>query len=107
MPVIRPMREDDADAAIELAIVTFDAYARARGEPREPLPDPALHRPRYVDLIRRDPASAWAAEEDGRLIGAALAIRREDVWGLSLLVVHPEFQSGGLGRELLRRAHDY
>jgi GNAT superfamily N-acetyltransferase len=107
MPVIRPMREDDADAAIELSVVTFEAYARSRGEPPEPRPDPVTARPRYTDLIRRDPAGAWVAEQDGRLVGCAIAIRREDVWGLSLLVVDPARQSAGLGRELLRRAHAY
>jgi GNAT superfamily N-acetyltransferase len=107
VPQIRPMREDDADAAIELAVVTFEAYAHSRREPPDPRPDPAAVRPRYTDLIRRDPAGAWVAEHDGRLVAAALAIRREDVWGLSLLVVHPDFQSAGLGRELLGRAHAY
>ena len=32
---------------------------------------------------------------------------REGVWGLSLLVVAPDAQSSGVGRELLARARDY
>ena len=36
------------------------------------------------------------------MVGAALALVREGVWGLSLLVVRPEHQSHGLGRALLR-----
>ena len=47
------------------------------------------------------------AEEDGRVIGGALAIEREGVWGLSLLVVRPDHQSSGVGRALLERAHEY
>ena len=32
---------------------------------------------------------------------------REGVWGLSLLVVRPDAQSSGVGRELLDRAYEY
>lgn len=107
MPEIRPMREPDADAAHALAFETFEAAGRALGLPPEERPDSVLSRPRYVDLIRRDPGGAWVAEQDGEIVGCALAIRRDDVWGLSLLVVHPQLQSAGLGRELLQRAHAY
>jgi GNAT superfamily N-acetyltransferase len=107
MPEIRPMREQDARGVFDLAVETFDAYARERNEPPEPRHDFDDVRPRYVDLVRRDRDGAWVAVADGRLVGCAMAIRREDVWGLSLLIVHPDLQSAGLGRELLRRAHAY
>ena len=105
--MIRPMCEDDADAAHTLAVETFEAYARARNEQPEPRPDPATVRPRYVNLARTDAEGCWVAEEDGRLTGCAISIMREGVWGLSLLVVRPERQSAGLGRRLLERAHAY
>ena len=41
------------------------------------------------------------------MIGAALAIEREGVWGLSLLVVLPDHQSSGIGRALLERTLEY
>jgi GNAT superfamily N-acetyltransferase len=107
MPVIRPMREEDVDAAHALSVETFEAYSRGRGEEPEPPPDPVAVRPRYRDLVRRDPDGVWVAEQDGRLAGCAIAIRREGIWGLSLLIVHPELQSAGIGGELLRRAHAY
>ena len=47
------------------------------------------------------------AERDGTVVGCSLAIVREGVWGLSLLVVSPDAQSSGVGRELLARARDY
>ena len=47
------------------------------------------------------------AERDGEVVGGALAIVREGVWGLSLLVVRPDAQSSGAGRELLARAFAY
>jgi GNAT superfamily N-acetyltransferase len=105
--MIRPMQAGDVDATIELAQVTFDELARSRGEALDPRQDVARVRPRYANLVRSDPAGAWVAERDGRLTGAAIALLREGVWGLSLLVVHPEHQSDGVGRGLLERAHEY
>ena len=47
------------------------------------------------------------AEADGQLVGAALAIVRGGLWGLSLLVVLPEHQSAGVGRALLAQALEH
>jgi hypothetical protein len=47
------------------------------------------------------------AERDGALAGVALALLREGLWGLSLLVVDPPAQGEGAGRELLARAWAY
>src|SRR3954464_7442804 len=105
--MIRPMREEDVDEAHELAMTTFDAYSLARGEEPEPRPDRATIPPRYLHPLRTDPGGCWVAEEDGRLTGCAIALVREGVWGLSLLVVPPDHQSGGLGRELLQAAWRY
>jgi predicted N-acetyltransferase YhbS len=107
MPELRPMRADDVDAVHELNVETFEALARSHGEVPEPRPDPALAKLRYRDLAAADPDGAWVAEHDGELVGCALALRREDVWGLSLLIVRPDLQSEGLGRALLRRTHEY
>src|SRR4051794_3417618 len=98
MAELRPMLEDDVPAAHELNVETFEALSRSRNEPVEPRPDPALAHVRYRHLVRTDPGGAWVAERDGEIVGCALALRREDVWGLSLLVVHPDLQSAGLGR---------
>jgi Acetyltransferase (GNAT) domain len=62
---------------------------------------------RIRHVARTDPGGAWAAELDGALVGAALALVREGLWGLSLLVVHPAAQSGGIGRALLERCLSY
>lgn len=70
-------------------------------------PDPSVGAIRVRHLLRTDPAGSIAAEAAGRLVGAALAIMRDGVWGLSLLVVHPAHQSAGLGRRLLAAALDY
>jgi hypothetical protein len=62
---------------------------------------------RINQLIDRDPGGAWVTEHNGQLSGAALAIDRDGLWGLSLLVVDPGHQSAGLGRKLLARSLEY
>ena len=62
---------------------------------------------RIGHLQRTDPGGAWVAEDDGSILGVALALVREGVWGLSLFGVHPEHQSKGIGRRLLDAALRY
>lgn len=63
--------------------------------------------PRIRHLRETDPGGAWVAEHDGHLVGVALALLREGVWGLSLLAVAEAQQGRGVGRDLLRAAHSY
>jgi GNAT superfamily N-acetyltransferase len=107
MPDLRPMREDDAAAVHDLAVRCFDDLADRQGLPRDPPPDAQAARIRHRHLVRTDPGGCWVAERDGTLTGAALSIRREGLWGLSLLIVEPQAQSGGVGSALLRRASEY
>jgi GNAT superfamily N-acetyltransferase len=63
---------------------------------------------RIGHLIATDPGGAWTAtDEDGTVIGGALALRREDLWGLSLLIVRSDRRSGGHGRALMQAAVAY
>ena len=62
---------------------------------------------RLAHLIELDPAGAWAAEEDGRLVGLSLALVRDGLWGLSLLAVEAGLQARGIGRALLEAALSY
>ncbi len=107
MSALRPMRREDALPVHELAARTFAELEERLHEPPSPPqpPEPALVR--FHQLLERDPGGAWVAERDGQLIGAAVAIDRDGLWGLSLLVVDPAHQSGGLGRELLSRSLAY
>jgi GNAT superfamily N-acetyltransferase len=102
------MREADIPAVHELAGETFADLDRRMGEEPRPPRDPAPAYVRFRHLLRTDPGGAWVAErEDGALAGCAVALVREGIWGLSQLVVRPREQSAGLGRALLRRAHEY
>jgi GNAT superfamily N-acetyltransferase len=107
MADLRPMREEDVPAVHDLNVLTFEALDVSRGETPGPRPDPAMAHIRYRHLLETDPDGAWVATEHGEVVGCALALRREDVWGLSLLIVRPDVQSSGVGSALLRRAHAY
>lgn len=97
--MIRPLLPADVPAA---RAVTYDALL-ALGEPMpEQTPEVvARNEARIAHLQQTDPASAWVAEEDGRVVGCALALVREGMWFLSLLMVDAAQQSKGVGRELL------
>lgn len=109
MPVsYRPMREHDLRDAFDLQVRSFVDLDRRRGiEDAGPLPDPDIALIRFRRLLEADPGGAWVAERDGALAGVALALLREGLWGLSLLVVDPPAQGEGAGRELLARAWAY
>jgi GNAT superfamily N-acetyltransferase len=104
---VRPMEPSDVAAAFAVSVAAFDDLARRRGEPAEPPTPLSFARIRVGRPLATDPGGAWVAERDGEVVGAALAIIREGVWGLSLLVVRPDAQSSGAGRELLARAYAY
>jgi GNAT superfamily N-acetyltransferase len=101
------MRRKDDVAIHQLSVVTFADLSRRLNEPPSPPPPlmPAIVR--IQQLFERDPGGAWVAEDDGRLVGAALALDRAGLWGLSLLVVLPDYQSQGVGRALLDRSLEY
>jgi GNAT superfamily N-acetyltransferase len=107
MSALRPMVREDALAVFELSVRTFAELAERFHEPPPPAPQPARALVRLHHVLERDPGGAWVAEHDGEVVGAALAIDRDGLWGLSLLVVDPAHQSRGLGRALLGRALAY
>ena len=107
---LRPMRPEDGEAVYE---VTMDAFASAAERahddppPREERTLQAQKR-RVAHSVAHDPEGCWVAEAaDGRPLGAAIALLREDLWILSLLMVRGEAQGQGVGRALLERALGY
>jgi ribosomal protein S18 acetylase RimI-like enzyme len=100
---VRPLTDADVDPAREVQTRAFQALDHAFGEPawEETTEVVERQRRRFRHFLSHDPEGSWVAEVDGRVAGAALALRREGLWGLSLLVVDPEQQSRGVGRALL------
>ena len=101
---MRLMTADDIDKAREVQVSSFSDYGRQHGEeiPTE-VPADAIERQRgrFRHFVTNDPEGSWVAEVDGVVVGTALALRRESLWGLSLLAVEPSYQSHGVGRRLL------
>src|SRR3954447_20423371 len=56
---------------------------------------------RINQFLTHDAPGSWVAESDDGVIGVALALRRDDLWGLSLLAVRPDCQAKGVGQQLL------
>jgi GNAT superfamily N-acetyltransferase len=101
--VIRPMRADDVEACFA---VQWAALSQLDARNQRPTPElTEVHRVRGVGrvahLLATDPQGAWVAEQDGIVVGCALALVREGMWFLSLLMVEPSQQGKGLGKALL------
>jgi GNAT superfamily N-acetyltransferase len=109
--LLRPLRDDDEDveAARQVTVAAFSARDAAAGAtPREWPPERSERfRLRTRHLVRHDAGGCWIAEHDSTAVGVVMALRREGLWGLSLLVVLPAAQDAGVGRALLERAAAY
>jgi GNAT superfamily N-acetyltransferase len=103
---IRPMTASDSAAATD---VTWLAMAMVI--PAEHLPDAQTQlrrgRQRNDQLLATDAGGCWVAEHDGAIVGVAMALVREGLWGLSQLAGHPEHQGRQIGRRLLHAALGY
>jgi len=104
---IVPLSHDLVPAAHAVSFAAFRDWW-----PEQELADPArveLQRvrgeQRIAHMLGTDPDGAWAAvDPDGIVIGIAIAIVREKLWGLSMLAVDPAAQARGLGTRLLDAA---
>jgi GNAT superfamily N-acetyltransferase len=102
------MHDADVPGVNELMVAAFADLERRLHEPAPPAGDPALAYVRLRRILDTDPGGCWVGEDaDGRLTGAALALIRDGIWGLSLLVVRPDLQSTGIGSALLGRTLEY
>lgn len=111
--LVRRMRPDDAADVERLTADAFHDLAirtRPAGTPEPPPRSPQRSQAwltRLEHLVAHDPSGCWVAEEREVLLGAAAALRRETLWGLSTLAVRPGIQSRGIGRALLDAALSY
>ncbi len=102
---LRLMREGDAEAAYRVASSAFaenDAEVLNRSEE-----EVERRMARYGNFLKYDPDGCFVAEEDGRVVGVAIAVRREGLWVLSLFVVEKGSRGSGLGGELMTAALAY
>ena len=107
---VRLLGPTDSAAGEQIAYRAFsDLSGRLGMQWPEPDEDERIRRgqARIRHIVDTDPEGAWGAFHGDDLVGVALAIRRGDLWGLSLLVVDPPHQSSGVGRRLLGSALSY
>lgn len=100
---IRPLQPEDIPAMRRIGFATL---------PAPPSADASLHTrfalARYGRFLEHHRDGSWAAEDDdGRLVGCALALVHDGVWGLSWFAVDPAAQERGAGRRLLAAALAY
>lgn len=67
----------------------------------------AQRKERYRHFLQHDLEGAWVATDGDRIVGVALALRREGIWVLSFFAVDKEYRSQGVGKALLDRAFHY
>jgi len=103
---IRPLEPADTAGADALAWSALQVHVPDEMRPEE-AGRAARGRARIAHVQATDPEGCWAAEEDGELVGVALSLVREDVWGLSLLAVAPGRQGRGIGGAVLAPALAY
>ena len=100
----------DVDAVIAVVKAADAALAEAgQIPPLTPPSDAQLQASRagHSRFVHRDGPGAWVAVSGGRVVGVAESVRRDNFWGLSMLFVHPGFQSQGVGARLLQAALGY
>jgi GNAT superfamily N-acetyltransferase len=99
----RRAREADAERTYEIVQEAQGDLDRKLGRATaHALPAERIIRLRHF-CVRYDGERFWVAESGGRMVGAAYATLRDDVWYLDALHVVPAFQSRKVGSELIRR----
>jgi GNAT superfamily N-acetyltransferase len=104
---IRPLLAGDCAAAAAAARTSLETLYPETLTPEQDAIRAAGATARLAHIQRTDPGGCWVAEAGGRLVGAALGIIREGIWGLSLLAILPEYQGLGIGNRLYAPALEY
>lgn len=104
---IRPMRPQDAPDAAAAARTALAQLYPEELAPREEASRVLEGTARAAHLQQTDPGGCWVAEVDGQVVGTALGLIREGVWGFSLFGLLPAFQGLGIGSRLYAPALAY
>jgi GNAT superfamily N-acetyltransferase len=110
LPVVRLLQPSDVPDAAAVGGAALSDQIPVHFQPSSPAERAHLVRrqqARVSHLLATDPDGSWVAELDGEIVGVALSLVRDDVWGLSLFGVRPGLQGRGIGRPLLAAALGY
>jgi GNAT superfamily N-acetyltransferase len=103
------MTDADVREASRVQVAAFSAQDASRGVAPREITDAVWERiaDRHRHFLTHAADGSWVATTDEQIVGCALALKREGLWGLSLLVVDPDVQSSGIGRQLLDASLTY
>ncbi|CAA9485930.1 MAG: hypothetical protein AVDCRST_MAG53-994 [uncultured Solirubrobacteraceae bacterium] len=104
---IRSMRPEDAEEAAAAAHRALTQLYPVDVSPEEEAIRVAASTARAAHLQQTDPGGCWVAEVDGRIVGTALGLIRDGIWGFSLFGLLPAFQGRGIGSALYAPALAY
>ena len=104
---IRPLLAGDVVAVAATARLALEQFTPEPAGAEEEAIRTAGAQARIAHLQRTDPGGCWVAEHGDEVVGGAVAILRDALWGLSLLVVAPPWQGLGIGTRLYDLARDY
>ncbi len=104
---IRPLLPGDVPAAAAAARTALDQLYPEELTAEEDASRTAGAQARVGHLQETDPGGCWVAEHDGQVVGTAIGLIREDVWGFSLFALLPELQGKGIGTRLYEPALEY
>jgi GNAT superfamily N-acetyltransferase len=104
---VRPMALEDIEPAMAVMEAAHIAKTEVGLLPARIPPSDAqtrAARAAHARFVQRDGPGAWVAVVGDDVVGVAESIRRGAFWGLSMLFVHPDYQSRGIGGRLLESA---
>lgn len=104
---IRPLQPRDAAQAAAMARTALSQLYPENLLPAQEASRVAAGTARVAHLQRTDPGGCWVAEVEGQIVGAAIGLIREGLWGFSLFAVLPAFQGHGIGSRLYAPALAY
>lgn len=104
------MTYDDVPAVEQLTATAFHQLSVVTRPANWPAPERRSAergerwKTRLRHFVQHDAPGCWVAEDDGELVGCAVALLRDGLWGLSSFAVAPHVQSKGFGKALLEAA---
>ena len=106
-PVVRPLLPADVPDADAVGWAALRELIPVEFHPADEALRTERGRARVAHLQATDPEGCWVAEVDGEIVALALALVRDDLWGLSLFAVLPGLQGQGIGGRTLAGALRY
>ena len=110
---IRPVRDTDVEDLVHLSLLAFEpiftSFAQILGPQIYPAIYPDWKKSQSEGVIstcETEKFNVWVAELDGKVIGfIAYELHSQEKSGeVQLLAVHPAYQNGGIGTELIEYA---